>query len=393
MSQDLSQNTGWRRHWRWAAPGAVMVVVAGGVGLTGLTAGASQPLPERSAQELLTDVQNAEVDGLSGTVVQTSNLGLPNISTGSSDLNSTLAGTHTWRVWYGGQDKARLSLVGNRGESNIIRNGNEVWTWNSTAKEAMKYTVPEHKSKTPELTSPAATASPQEATTEVLKALEPTTRVSTDGTGEVAGRQVYELVLTPRTQDTLVDSVRIAVDAQEKVPLRVQVRSKKAKDPAFEVGFTSVDFSVPEARNFQFTPPEGTTVKTMDEAKAESGHPAPQAPAEGSAPQKPENAPTIVGEGWAAVAVGSVPAEQAGRLTGSASPAPAEEPGLRRGPHGEQGPSDLPGMLAQLPQKSGDWGSGRVLEGTLFSAIITDDGRYAVGAVPVSTLEAALAKG
>lgn len=399
MSQDVArpQNTGWRRHWRWAVPGAVAALVAGGVGLSGLTAGASQPLPELTAEELLTQVQNAQADGLSGTVVQTSNLGLPELSMGgSADLTSTLTGTHTWRVWYGGQDKARLSLIGSDGETSIIRNGDQMWTWNSTTREAVRFTAPEQESKTAELSDPRVTASPAEATSELLKAIDPTTQVSTAGTGQVAGRPVYELVLTPRTQQTLVESVRIAVDAEEKVPLRVQVHSTKATDPAFEVGFTSVDFSVPEDRNFQFTPPEGTTVRTPDEV-AEGHSPAdgtgPDTAGRPGSPTDRQDAPRMVGEGWSAVAVGTMPVEQNTPPNGAPTPAQEEqEPGFRHGRPAENTPADLQGMLAQLPQRSGDWGSGRVLESALFSAIITDDGRYAVGAVPVDSLESALAQ-
>ena len=48
-------------------------------------------------------------------------------------------------------------------------------------------------------------------------------------------------------------------------------------------------------------------------------------------------------------------------------------------------------MLDLLPKVSGAWGTGHLLEGTLFSAVLTDDGRVAVGAVTPQTLYAALA--
>jgi hypothetical protein len=41
---------------------------------------------------------------------------------------------------------------------------------------------------------------------------------------------------------------------------------------------------------------------------------------------------------------------------------------------------------------SGTWGSGRLLSGTAFTAVLTDDGRLAVGAVPQELLFEALAK-
>ena len=43
------------------------------------TATADRKLPARSAEQLLVDVQQAQVDGLSGTVIQRANLGIPEI--------------------------------------------------------------------------------------------------------------------------------------------------------------------------------------------------------------------------------------------------------------------------------------------------------------------------
>src|SRR6476659_4353624 len=64
---------------RWAVPGAVVAIVLAAAGLTAVTADASPTLPPRSAAELLVDVQTASVATLSGTVVQTAELGLPDL--------------------------------------------------------------------------------------------------------------------------------------------------------------------------------------------------------------------------------------------------------------------------------------------------------------------------
>ena len=50
----------------------------------------------------------------------------------------------------------------------------------------------------------------------------------------------------------------------------------------------------------------------------------------------------------------------------------------------------LQGLLSSIPEVSGTWGKGRVIDGTLFSAVLTDDGRIAVGAVAPEALFAAL---
>src|SRR6185312_14460919 len=98
-------------HSRWAVP-AVAVVAIGGIALVaGQSANAEPTLPNRSAAQLLVDVQQAKLAPISGTVVQTSNLGLPELpgisgtggggagAGGMGSLASAISGTHTWRVW------------------------------------------------------------------------------------------------------------------------------------------------------------------------------------------------------------------------------------------------------------------------------------------------------
>src|SRR4051794_23328094 len=117
---------------RWLVPSAAAVVIIGGGAAAGtIVASADSPLPARSAAQLLVDVQNAKVDGFSGTVVETADLGLPAIAGAvgnaapSGDLTRLLGGSNTARVWYAGEGQARLALVGTDGETDMIRNGND----------------------------------------------------------------------------------------------------------------------------------------------------------------------------------------------------------------------------------------------------------------------------
>ena len=132
---------------RWAVPTVTAVaLVAGGSAVGGLHAIAGGGLPARTAAQLLVDVQQARLDGLSGTVVQKSDLGLPSISglggsggsggMASSNLTSLISGTHTMRVWFAGPQNARLALLGTLGESDVIKQGKDVWVWDSQAKTA-----------------------------------------------------------------------------------------------------------------------------------------------------------------------------------------------------------------------------------------------------------------
>src|SRR6478736_4007479 len=85
---------------------AALALTAGVSGIGALTATAGDKLAPRTASQLLVDVQQARVEGLSGTIVQNADLGLPSLpgigGSGSSDLTSMVSGSHTLRLWYAG---------------------------------------------------------------------------------------------------------------------------------------------------------------------------------------------------------------------------------------------------------------------------------------------------
>lgn len=371
---------------RWAVPAVAVVLIGATSFVVNRAASADAGLPPRTAEQLLTDVQQANLESLSGTVVQTADLGLPQLpglsAGGGSDLSLTslASGSHTWRVWFAGPAQQRLALVGTLGESDVIRNGNDVWLWSSQDKTAVHHTLTGPKiapSPTPSATMPDLAGSPNAAALRALAMIGTSTTVSTSGSAEVAGRPAYELVLTPKDKATRIAQVRIAIDAAEHIPLRVQVYSTKLSNPAFEVGFTAVDFAKPDARQFAFNPPPGTKVTQSDSlfGSKTKTNPAPSGlpivPSPKTAPtDRTAAAPKIIGSGWSTVVVATIP-----ELTG---------------PTGSGSASELTGILTSLPKASGAWGSGHVIDGTLFSAVVSDDGRVAIGAVAPDALYAAL---
>ncbi len=373
---------------RWAVPAGVLAVAvaAGGIGQV-LSANAAPALPERSAAQLLVDLQNAQVQPFSGTVVQKANLGLPSLPAaggqGSSNLTSLISGTHTLRVWFASPEKFRLALLGSLGESDVIRNGNDVWTWSSDKNSAVHYTT-DAKSKDKAPMVPPVDGmpkSPQEAADQLLKAVDPTTKVSTDGTAKVAGRSAYELVLQPRDTASRVGQVRLAVDSKVHVPLRVQVFAKGSGSPSFEVKFEQVSFATPDEQQFRFTAPKGTKVTEGNAGSKESVEKTLPSELEralpnGKLPDVPKGKPAapekehvVIGKGWTTVVV----------LPGGELPA-AGDPD-----------NPITNILGSLPRVSGSWGSGSLLKSALFSVLFTDDGRVLAGLVSPEQLYKAAA--
>lgn len=365
---------------RWLVPGVVAGAVAlAAVGVT-LSASATPSLPPKSPAQLLVALQTANVSGLSGTVVQTSALGLPSLPVptggqGSSDLTSLVSGSHTMRIWYAGPQRVRMALLGTLGESDVIRNGRDVWLWNSDQNSATHLALPAQAKSAPGELPNDLPKTPQEAADAVLKLLGPTTDVATNGTETVAGRSAYGLVLSPKDSRSLIGSVRLAVDAERSVPLRMQVLPKNSSTPAFAVGFTQVSFATPDQRQFQFSPPPGAKVTEQ----ATSGEEPKGKTQPGATPGSAAAPPRTVGTGWTTVAAAQLPADLLSAATGRGGSASNDNGGMTLG-----------AILASLPRVSGAWGSGRLLTGNGFSMVITDDGRLAVGAVGPDLLYAAL---
>ncbi len=285
-----------RRRWAWAVPGvAVAVVAAGAVALNVSSAGASPQLPPRTAEQLVTAVLSSSTRALSGTVTETADLGLPALPGGSSQASLSwqqlLTGTNTAQVWIDGPERQRLAITGQLSEADVVHNGTDVWTYTSHDNAVSHRTLPARTAAAdPTTTALTPTAAAQQA----LAAVDPTTDVAVSDTAVVAGRSTYTLLVTPKDARSTVRQVSISVDSDTGVPLQVQVFGE-ASEPAFEVGFTHVEFATPAASTFAFTAPSGSTV-TDDPFGAPGDH---RTPANGATPAAGE--PSVVGTGWTSV--------------------------------------------------------------------------------------------
>ena len=355
---------------RWAAPAALATTIAAvAVGIPSL-ASADPDLPPTTAAELLVDIAGAQAQPFSGTVVQTTDIGLPELPTHgqTSELTSLIAGSTTVRLWYGGPEQARIAVLGTLAETDVVRNGQDLYVWRSDSNEAQHATLPEHEASGGQSPPVPGGASPADAAEAALAAIDPSTEVTLDGTASVAGRDAYELVLEPRDTKSLVGEVRLAVDAVTSFPLRVQVTARGASEPTYENGFESVTFGKPAEEVFAFSPPPGATLTELAPGAAPSA--AGRLPDAAAPPATAAQRPTVVGDGWTSVLV----------LRGVDPAAVAESVG---------GDGIGATLLQAFRPVSGEYGSGRVFGSSLVSVLMLDDGRTLVGSVPVDVLERA----
>jgi outer membrane lipoprotein-sorting protein len=260
-----------------------------------------------------------------------------------------------------GPTKARFQVMDVLAERDLVRNGNDLWLYNSADNSAAHVTLPAAPTPGPTTHAPATPgiSTPDVVAQHFLATVGPSTEVTVGDGTTVAGREAYQLVIKPRSTGTLVDSVTIAVDSTSGLPLGVDVRARGQAAAAFSLAFTDVSLSTPDAGLFSFTPPRGAAVeqKATPQLRALPGKTGPTTPAKMAADR-----PTITGSGWDAVIgfpAGTVPTD------------------VRTAP-----------LLAQLTQSVP---GGRALTTSLVTVLMLDDGRVFAGLVPLERLQAAAA--
>ncbi|MGW1085440.1 LolA family protein [Streptomyces sp. NPDC002596] len=383
-----------RKAARYVVPVAVAGVAAATIGLVPALADSGDPeLPKISAQQLIEKIAASDTQQLSGTVRVSTDLGIPSLgglaesfaqSAGGEQGGSSAApkdrltelasGTHTLRVAADGPDKQRLSILDSAAEYSVIRNGDQLWAYDSKSDEAYHATT----DKAPDAgkheghTAPEGVpTTPKALAEQALKAADSTTSVTVDGTAQVAGRDAYKLVIKPKQDGSTIGAITVAVDAKNGVPLKFTLSPSSGGKAVIDAGFTSVDFARPAASSFTFTPPKGTKVTEADEAKAEKNVEKGPEGLTGLDKIAGGGGAKVIGEGWGAI---------------YAIEAPAGE-GL---PSSEKN-GDVPPAAQQFLDSFGDkvtgkFGSGTVFKTRLVNALMTDDGKVYVGAVTKDAL-------
>jgi outer membrane lipoprotein-sorting protein len=338
-----------------------------GLAVAAIPAGAGETPPELppiTAEELVQSTLEAQPGAFEGTVEVTNDLGLPALpGVGGMDALDAEA----IRINTDGQGRSRVAVQQPSAERTVVFDGSTVWTYDSTTNSATRLTLPAGTGVSHGTTPDGEVTDPATAATALLDVVRDSSTLTVDGTARVADRPAYELVLTPKpTERTVLREVRVAVDSETRMPLRLSVMTNGTTEPALEIGFSDLELGPQPADLFRFTPPAGATV-TEEQAPSKSETSAAIEQVEGNI--------DVVGEGWDTVLVGSVAPEA-----------------LQGGPNsGQDGGPDVRALLGQIGKPvSGEFGSGHVVSTKVGNALLADDGRFAVGAVPEQVLVEAL---
>ncbi|AXJ09673.1 hypothetical protein [Arthrobacter sp. PM3] len=363
------------RKWlRWLPALAVPAVVAAGALAGSLPASAGDPLPPKTPEQVLQLMARHSVPAFSGTLEQSSELGLPELpKTGPGADSATwlelLTGPHTARVYRDGPDKARIQILDRLAERDAIRNGSDLWLYNSKDNTAAHAQLPaDAAGRAGRHGGTDATATPDQFAGKLLAKIDASTAVTVGADVEVAGRAAYNLMVTPKSDTTLVSSIAVAVDGETGLPLGVEVKARGQADPAFRVAYTSLTLAAPDPSVFTFSPPPGATVKEIPVAEHKDGTGYKDGHRDGTGQATPpatdgSHKPAVTGTGWDAVV--AFPAGTANQASDAA---------------------DL------LQQATVPVQGGRLLSTALVNVLVLDDGRVLAGSVPLERLQAAAAQ-
>lgn len=344
-----------RKAWLIAAAGSTAGLL--GLGLIAMPAGAgtAPKLPDISAEKLTESVLTAKTPAMDGTIEVDNNLGLPQIPSAGGSQPLDIDSAH---VYTDGKDGKRASIQKGNDEQTLVTDGTTAWSWNSADRSATKISVDELRDG--KHAGQHAMNDPANAARKLVAEMRSSSTVRVDGTARVAERPAYELVLTPKPSErTLLREVRVAVDSATRLPLRFTLLANGTSEPALQLEFTEFNVAPQPAELFRFTPPAGAKVTEQQRPEHK--------------PSRHAQQPQVVGSGWDSVFV------MRGTGLGNAKP--------------DSERTDPKALLDQVGKKvSGPFGNGWIIGTKVGNALITEDQRVAVGAVPEQVLIDALGK-
>lgn len=320
---------------RWL-PAVIAPAVIGAVAAFPIQASAVD-LPDLSPEELMVMMQDAQPIEFSGVVLKTTNLGLPALELSSmlseeevermrektpeefadfvpevaasqelAKAMELITGEHRVRIFVG-ETGMRAQILDRMSQRDLIVNSKEVWTYDSREQVATFASIDQQKleqgrlSAMQQMEKYAAElgldlTNPQAVAEYVMSQVGDSSDVSVGTDHFKAGRTAYQLIVTPNSEVSLIDSVVLSIDSETAVPLAAAIYSVEQTEPAIEVGFESISFGDQDESLFSFSAPAGATVTNLDEIEQ------PEV-SEAEKPTYEGEKPTMVGEEWDSVLV------------------------------------------------------------------------------------------
>jgi hypothetical protein len=282
----------------------MLVIIAVLASLPALVGALPVSAKSEAVATLLARLRASEPVAYTGLASSSGQLAVPDLGVGT-DVTALLSGGNRLRAWWAGPAHYRVDRLTFAAESDVYRDGDGVWSWDSGKRLAI------HTQGTPQIPLPGAPDALPPNLARRLLAQADTRDVRTAGARSIAGRTGLGLVWQPRDPRSLISQVKAWVDQGTGLPLAVEVTAVGGGRRAFSSSFLDLALKAPSPAQLRFDPDRDptATVENTEPNGPDSTTPAVKLPATiGGLPQRSPAAPLIAtyGAGPDLVAVAAI---------------------------------------------------------------------------------------
>jgi hypothetical protein len=242
---------------------AALVTLLAGVGIAQAALGGNEQRPPRIG--LAAAVQKAlsapPVEGVSARIVFENRL-IPAGSMPAGAATPLLAGAKG-RLWWAPDGRFRVELQSDRGDAQIVSDGETVTAYDSASNSAYRFALPDERDDA-DAPDPADTTPPTLA--QIQRGLDRLAQkwdVSGPQPTNVAGRPSYSVRVAPPGDGGLLGAAALAWDAANGAPLRFAVYADDDPEPVLELSATDVSYGPVDDAVFADALPPGATVTDL----------------------------------------------------------------------------------------------------------------------------------
>ena len=240
----------------------VVVAIAVGTALA-VAAGGAGPVPPKTslAKAIRKAMAAPQISGISARIKFTNNL--INASDFQGPTDPLLSGA-SGRLWLSNNHQFRLELQSDNGDAQVVATGSSFWIYDPASNTVYEGSLPaasgakdaKHPGKDAGKQGLPSIAAIQHYINQFARHL----NLSGAIPGDVAGRPVYTLKVSPKHDGGLLGNVQLAWDAFHGVPLRIGIYARNDSAPVLQLKVTDITYGPVTSSDFPTSPPSGAKV-------------------------------------------------------------------------------------------------------------------------------------
>jgi outer membrane lipoprotein-sorting protein len=235
--------------------GFIAAIAAGTAIAVAATGSGPVPKPQPLANALHQGLSAPAVKGVTADISFTNNLIDSSDFTG--DNKDPILQGASGRLWLSGDNRLRIELQSNNGDTQVVVNGTAFWISDPTSNTVYEGTLPADKrDRSDKVSGVPSIARIQSELTRMMQRINLSGAQPTD----VAGQAAYTVTISPKHDGGLLGSAQVAWDALKGVPLEVGIYARGNTTPVLDLKATNISYGAVPASDFSVSPPSGAKV-------------------------------------------------------------------------------------------------------------------------------------